>query len=101
MPAYIMAQVTVTNPENYKEYVAAASSSSAKFGAKYIIRGGDVETLEGEPITDRLVVIEFKDMETLKAWYHSDEYQAAIPIRQANSTGRIMAVEGYNQEALK
>jgi uncharacterized protein (DUF1330 family) len=50
--------------------------------------------LEGAGEPERTVVIEFPDADTARRWYHSDEYQQALKIRQANSTARLILVEG-------
>ena len=95
MPAYLIATIKVTNPEGYKAYVAAVPPTIAKFGGRYHVRGGNPQFLEGKWDQDRIVVLEFKDKATALAWYNSPEYQAIIPIRQANSTGALTIVDGY------
>ena len=64
------------------------------------MRGGKAELLEGAPEPERIVVIEFPDADTARRWYHSDEYQQALKIRQANSTGRLILVEGASLKPL-
>jgi uncharacterized protein (DUF1330 family) len=58
------------------------------------VRGGKVDLLEGKPQPERIVVIEFPDVDTAHRWYRSDEYQKALKIRQAASRGRVFLVEG-------
>jgi uncharacterized protein (DUF1330 family) len=94
MPAYIIADVQVTDPAGYEPYRPLAAASIARFGGRFIVRGGNADLLEGTPAPERIVVIEFPDTETARRWYHSDEYQAALKIRQANSRGRLTLVEG-------
>ncbi|NMM44312.1 DUF1330 domain-containing protein [Rhodospirillaceae bacterium KN72] len=96
MPAYIVGNITVTDPEAYKEYAAKAPETIYGHGGKYLVRGGAFEVLEGDWQPDRLVVLEFPDAETLKTWYYSDAYQAILPIRQKNSKGSIVFVDGFN-----
>ena len=94
MPAYVIADVDVTNPAGYEPYRPQAAASIAQFGGRFIVRGGAAELLEGTPAPGRTVVIEFPDADTAKRWYFSDEYQQALKIRQANSTARVILVEG-------
>jgi len=94
MPAYVIADVNVTDPTGYDSYRPLAAASIARFGGRFLVRGGKAELLEGRTDPDRIVVIEFPDADTARRWYHSDEYQQALKIRQANSTGRLILVEG-------
>jgi uncharacterized protein (DUF1330 family) len=94
MPAYIVAEVNVTNPAGYEPYPPLASASVARFGGRFVVRGGKADLLEGEPAPERVVVIEFPNADAARRWYFSPEYQQALKIRQANSTGRLVLVEG-------
>ena len=94
MPAYIVADVKVTNPEGYEPYRPLAAASVARFGGRFVVRGGKADLLEGAPAPERMVVIEFPNADAARRWYFSPEYQQALKIRQANSTGRVTLVEG-------
>jgi uncharacterized protein (DUF1330 family) len=94
MPAYVIADVQVTDPAGYEPYRPLAAASIARFGGRFVVRGGRADLLEGSPEPKRVVVIEFPDADTARRWYHSDEYQQAVKIRQANSTARLILVEG-------
>jgi uncharacterized protein (DUF1330 family) len=94
MPAYIIAEVNVTNPTAYESYRPLAGASVAQYGGRFVVRGGKSELIEGTPEPARIVVIEFADMAAAKRWYNSPEYQEALKIRLANSTGRVLLVEG-------
>lgn len=94
MPAYIIADVHVTDAAGYEPYRPLAAASIARFGGRFVVRGGNADLLEGAPEPARVVVIEFPDAETARRWYRSDEYQQALNIRQANSTARVILVEG-------
>jgi uncharacterized protein (DUF1330 family) len=94
MPAYFIAEVEVTNPAGYDSYRPLAGASIAQYGGKFVVRGGKTELLEGSPEPARIVVIEFADTAAAKRWYHSPEYQEALRIRLANSTGRVFLVDG-------
>jgi uncharacterized protein (DUF1330 family) len=94
MPAYIIADIQVTDPAAYDGYRPLAAASIAQFGGRFVVRGGNVDLLEGEPRPERIVVIEFPDADTARRWYRSEEYQKALKIRQAASRGRVFLVEG-------
>jgi uncharacterized protein (DUF1330 family) len=92
--AYIIADVTVTNPALYEEYKKLTPGSIEPFGGKFIVRGGSTETLEGDWQPGRVVVIEFPSVEKARAWWNSEPYQKAKAIRRAASSGKILLVEG-------
>jgi uncharacterized protein (DUF1330 family) len=94
MPAYVIAEVKVTNPEGYEPYRPLAAESVARFGGRFLVRGGKADLIEGEPAPERVVVIEFPNADAARRWYFSPEYQQALKIRQANSSGRLILVEG-------
>jgi uncharacterized protein (DUF1330 family) len=95
MPAYIIGDVTVTDPDRYKDYAAHTEASLAPFGGRFIARGGPSEVLEGSWEPGRLVVIEFPDADSARGWYASDAYREILPIRHEASTGSLVLVEGY------
>jgi len=90
---YWMGLVDVTDPENYPQYIAANRLAFDKYGAKFLVRGGQGEVFEGSRAT-RLVIIEFDSYRTALECYHSPEYQAALTLRQAYSDAHIAIVEG-------
>jgi uncharacterized protein (DUF1330 family) len=91
---YWIAHVNVTNPERYKDYVAANAAPLARYGARFLVRNGQSQVtgqLEGR----RHVVIEFDSYEAARACHDSPEYQAAARIRDEASTGDLVIIEGY------
>jgi uncharacterized protein (DUF1330 family) len=94
LPAYIIADIQVTDPASYDQYRPLAAASIARFGGRFAVRGGKIDLLEGAPEPERIVVIEFPDAATARRWYSSEEYQKALKIRQAASCGRVFLVEG-------
>ena len=96
MPAYIVGDVTVTDPDRYKDYAAHTESTLEPFGGRFIVRGGAHETLEGSWSPGRLVVIEFPDEESARGWYASDAYREILPIRQEASIGSLVVVQGHD-----
>ena len=95
MPAYLIANITVTDPEAFKAYGALVPAVIAKFGGRYLVRGGAVAAVEGASAFNRLVVLEFATMDALKTFYHSPEYAPLIAMRQKASTGDVVLVEGF------
>ncbi|TMJ05137.1 MAG: DUF1330 domain-containing protein [Alphaproteobacteria bacterium] len=93
--AYWIVHIDVSNPEGYKAYVAANAEPLRKYGAKFLVRGGQFENPEGK-VRSRNVVLEFPDYATALACYNSPEYQRAIALRTPHSTGDVMIIEGYD-----
>ncbi|MFC7399180.1 DUF1330 domain-containing protein [Chelatococcus sp. GCM10030263] len=92
---YWMVSVDVTDPEAYKGYVAANAVAFRKYGARFLVRGGPAERVEGS-LRARLVVIEFQDYATALACYRSPEYQQALALRRDASIADLVIVEGYD-----
>ncbi|HSA80472.1 MAG TPA: DUF1330 domain-containing protein [Geminicoccaceae bacterium] len=95
MAAYIIAEVEVTDPETYRGYRAKTPDVVARYGGRFIVRGGAAETLEGAGQPGRVVVIEFPDLAAARRFYASPEYQAIIGIRHKAATSRLILVEGH------
>src|SRR4051794_13397041 len=94
MKGYLIANVTVTDPKHYERYKAEAPGVIAKFGGRYLVRGGDLEMVEGDLGLKRLVILEFPSLEQAKQFYHSSEYQEVAQHRMAAATSHIALVEG-------
>jgi uncharacterized protein (DUF1330 family) len=91
---YWIASVEVTDPEGYQQYVAANAAAFAKYGAKFVVRGGRFEVPEGSA-RSRNIVLEFKDYATALACYRSPEYTAAKALRMGRADATLIIVEGY------
>lgn len=91
--AYWLAFVTVTDAETYAGYQALAPAAFAKYGAKFLARGGEAVTLEGQE-WQRHVVIEFDSKADALACYHSSEYTQARRHRDAACIANIAIVDG-------
>ncbi len=91
--AYVIARVTITDPEAYAEYAKVASEAIHQYGGRPLARGGAYEALEGEA-RGRNVILEFESLEQAKRYYHSPEYQAAKAKRAGAGFAEIVAVEG-------
>ena len=95
MPAYVIADVEVADPEAYKEYTSGVLATVEAFGGRFVVRGGTVDRLEGDWDPERIVLVEFPDLASARAWYDSPRYQELAPKRQAASRrGSLIAVEG-------
>jgi uncharacterized protein (DUF1330 family) len=94
MAAYLIAQVTIHDPEVYRSYTARSPEIIAKHGGRILARGGATEVLEGSADNRRVVIVEFPSMEAARAFYHSAEYQQAKSIRAPASQAQFVIVQG-------
>lgn len=94
MPAYVIADIEVTNPKEYEAYRAMVPPTIAAFGGRFIARGGKIESLEGAWQPNRVIILEFPDAATARRWYDSPEYAEAKRLRQAHSRGSLVLVDG-------
>ncbi|HWE20773.1 MAG TPA: DUF1330 domain-containing protein [Hyphomicrobiaceae bacterium] len=94
MAAYVIAEIEVTDPAVYEEYRKQVPAVVAKYGGRFIVRGGRVEPLEGGWSPKRFVALEFPSMEQALKWYRSEEYAPLIRLRQKASRGKLIIVEG-------
>jgi len=94
MAAYLICQVTIHDPEVYRNYTARSPEIIAKHGGRILARGGTTEVLEGSADNRRVVVVEFPSMEAARAFYNSPEYQQAKAIRAPAAQGQFVVVQG-------
>jgi uncharacterized protein (DUF1330 family) len=94
MKGYVIANVSVEDAPAYEGYRSRTAAIIAQYGGRFLVRGGAVEVREGEPGIHRLVILEFSSMEAARTFYDSPEYQAILPIRQANAESTLCIVEG-------
>ena len=94
MSAYIIVQINITNKEHYKKYLEKVTKIAKKYGGEYIIRGGNCRTLLGEWKYERTVVIKFSSYNIAMKWYNSEEYAPVRKIREDNSNGNIVIIDG-------
>jgi len=95
--AYVVAEINVTDPEAYKSYVAAVAPVVARFGGKYLVRGGQTISIEGAPPSGRVVVIEFDSLAAARTFEDSADYAAVSPIRHKAAQSRVFLVDGAAQ----
>jgi uncharacterized protein (DUF1330 family) len=98
MPGYVIMDAEVTDPDGYEEFKVRAQAAIAAHGGRYLVRGGALEALEGD-WHPRLVLLEFDTLEAARAFYDSDDYQAAREIRLKTANARVAAVEGVSEDA--
>lgn len=94
MPAYLIAEVEVTDPAAYEGYKKLTPAAIAAYGGKFIVRGGEVESKEGGWKPSRLVVVEFSSMAQARKFYDSPEYAPALAIRKGASNSRLVLADG-------
>jgi uncharacterized protein (DUF1330 family) len=94
MAAYVIAEVEVTDAAVYENYRKMVPATIAKYGGRFLVRGGAVETKEGGWQPKRLVVLEFASMDQARKWYHSPEYAPALALRQRAARSKVLLVEG-------
>jgi uncharacterized protein (DUF1330 family) len=94
MPAYVLVDMTVTDPDRYEDYKRLAGPSVERHGGRYLVRGGDSEVLEGAWQPARVVVLEFPDVEAARRWYASKDYREARAVRAGAASGNFVLVPG-------
>ena len=97
MPAYVIIETDVHEPEQYERYKAASPDAVRSGGGRFLVRGGQLAVLEGDWDPTRLVVLEFPDLEAARRWYVSPEYQEAKRLREGAANLRMVAVEGLDE----
>jgi uncharacterized protein (DUF1330 family) len=94
MPAYVIANVEVFDPEAYADYTQSTPASIAAHGGRFLVRGGHAEALEGTLLPRRVLVIEFPDVDAARAWWRSDDYRTQSDVRRTISRGDFILVDG-------
>jgi uncharacterized protein (DUF1330 family) len=99
MPAYVINDMEVTDPQRFEEYKKLSPPTVAQYGGKFLARGGRTDTLEGGWSPRRLVILEFPSMQQAQAWIESPEYAPARRLRQLSSNSNMIMVEGATPPA--
>ena len=94
MPAYVIATMSIHDPETYRMYTDRTPPTVKRYGGRYLTRGEEVTTAEGTQFTERMVILEFPSKEHALTWLADPEYVAAAKFRLAASTGRIIIQDG-------
>ncbi len=95
MPALLIVDETITDPEVFEEYKRTVVPTIGKFGGRFLARGGALDVLEtnGSWLPDRVVIVEFPDMSALKSWYESPDYAPVREIRYRSASSTLVAME--------
>ncbi|OCK55500.1 DUF1330 domain-containing protein [Bradyrhizobium sp. LMTR 3] len=94
MSAYAISEVEMRDATDFESYRSIAAKAIAKYGGRYLVRGGAATLIEGGPPPKTIIVVEFPTMERLREWYASPEYAEALRVRQAALDRRLVFVEG-------
>jgi uncharacterized protein (DUF1330 family) len=98
-PAYLIVEMHITDPEQYKQYMAAAPAAVKAYGGEYMVRGGRHETLEGDWQPHRMAVLRFPSYEQAKAFYADSGYVTNVKPKREGATAyfNMVLVEGVDQ----
>ena len=94
MPAYVIVELEVTDPVGMDEYRKQVPATIAKYGGRYLVRGGKCESLEGDWNPERVVVLEFPSVAQARRWYDSEEYREPKALRIGAGRTKLILVEG-------
>jgi uncharacterized protein (DUF1330 family) len=94
MPVYFIVDNEVTDSAGFEEYRKQVSMTVEKYGGRFLVRGGQIQTLEGDWRPKRIVVTEFPSIEQARRWYDSEEYRALKALRSRSARGSVVLVEG-------
>jgi uncharacterized protein (DUF1330 family) len=94
MAAYVISDVEILDSALIARYRALAEASIAKYGGRYIVRGGAIDVIEGDWTPQHVVIVEFPTMARAHEWYRSSEYAEALLLRQSALRRRLIFVEG-------
>ncbi len=94
MSAYVLVDISIEDPQLYEEYKRMVPPSIAAYGGRFIARGGQTETLEGDWRPERLVILEFDSVARAREWWASEEYRGPKALRQSASKARMIVTQG-------
>ena len=94
MPAYVVVNVRIQDPDTYRRYRELVPPSIAAFGGQFLARGGPVTVLEGDWHPERFVLLEFPSRERAEAWYRSPEYAPALALRKEAARADLIIADG-------
>jgi uncharacterized protein (DUF1330 family) len=94
MAAYLIVEIDIKDPQQYETYRRLVPPTIAQYGGKYVVRGGDCETIEGDWKPKRVVIVEFESMERAKQWWSSPEYREARDLRHSIANTRMVLAPG-------
>ena len=99
MAAFLVSDVSIRDADAFQTYRTRAADSIARHGGRYLVRGGDVDPLEGTWSPRTIIVVEFPSMEQAHAWYRSPEYASALDVRDKALSRNLILVDGITASA--
>jgi uncharacterized protein (DUF1330 family) len=99
VPAYLISDVSIRDNQAFQVYRTRAAASIAKYGGRYLVRGGAIEPLEGNWSPRTIIVVEFPDIERARAWYRSPEYADALEVRDEALSRNLILVDGIGLQS--
>lgn len=93
MPAYVIVEVDISDPEKYNAYKELTPATVQAYGGKFVLRGNPVTVLEGDWNHERLVMLKFPTREKAEAWYNCPEYQYAKSVREDAAEAKFLLIE--------
>lgn len=94
MPAYVIADIEVTDAAAYEQYRQKVPATIAAHGGRYMARGGETRTLEGAWTFSRCVILEFPSMEKFEQWWNSPEYRPLRALRERTTRSKLVVTQG-------
>lgn len=94
MPAYVVSMMAIHDPDTYKKYTDRTPPIVKRYGGKFLTRGEEISTVEGDEYTARMVILEFPSKKHIEDWFADPEYQEAMKFRHASSQAQILVQEG-------
>jgi uncharacterized protein (DUF1330 family) len=94
MAAYFIVEIDITDPAGFEDYRKRVPATIERYGGRYLVRGGPLETIEGTWTPKRVAVLEFPSVAQAKQWYLSEDYRELKALRQRTARGSIILVEG-------
>ncbi|MEM9133432.1 MAG: DUF1330 domain-containing protein [Actinomycetota bacterium] len=100
MPAFVVAMMSIHDPDTYRQYTDRTPPTVKRHGGRFLTRGEEITCIEGEDYDGRLVILEFPSTEHVEAWYQDPDYQEAMTFRRLSSTMHHLLVQegGENTE---
>ena len=94
MAAYVVVEIAINDPATYERYKTLAPPSIGLYGGRYLVRGGTMQTLEGDWHPERFVILEFPSADAARKWWRSPEYAEAKSLRQSCARTQMLLIEG-------
>lgn len=94
MPAFVIVEIEIHDPELYRSYTLLTPDTIASYGGEFVVRGGETIPLEGDWIPERMAILKFPSVEIAKEWWDSEAYRKPKKIRQKAATTKMIIAAG-------